>query len=328
MRGEITGGSERRVQFVYMLSRAAEYSPAFDGEVPEDFSAAAPCKLRKRFIDGTVKDCETFYCSNVSTKVESQAWTGFTIFRRAQDPDPWSAMANLEQGMTPDMEKAYSGFIAQRMMDEENQSGKVNKTLDYNAATGDMKKGMFDARAKEWAKYKSVDTTVVMAGEEKDKLLAQGHRPIPRKRVDTMKNMHKSHKSLTSSRSTRHALCLVETSRRWKRARFAVIRLPANLSHLVLASSASSLRWRLLSGVNDLQKSCNPKGTVSALKEANKTVELTLQNVDFKFTLPANHVDWTKDLAVVTFSDASFAGGTGYKSQQGRFCIILSMHRT
>ena len=124
------------------------YSPAFDGEVPEGFSAAAPCKVRKRFIDSTVKDCETFYCSDVATKVESQAWTGFAIIRRAQDPDPWSAMEFLEQGLSPDMEKAYNGFIAQRMVDEENQTRKLNKTLDYNAATGDMKKGMFDARAK------------------------------------------------------------------------------------------------------------------------------------------------------------------------------------
>ena len=129
------------------------YSPAFDGEVPEGFSAAAPCKVRKRFIDGNVKDCESFFCSNVATRVESQAWTVFTVFRRAQDPDPWSAMDSLEQGLSPDMEKAYNGFIAQRMVDEENQTGKLNKTLDYNAATGDMKKGMFDARAKECAKY-------------------------------------------------------------------------------------------------------------------------------------------------------------------------------
>ena len=47
---------------VHVEPRYAEYSPAFDGEVPEGFSAAAPCKVRKRFIDGTVKDCEAFYC--------------------------------------------------------------------------------------------------------------------------------------------------------------------------------------------------------------------------------------------------------------------------
>ena len=76
--------------------------------------------------------------------------------------------------------------------------------------------------------------------------------------------------------------------------------------------------------VNNMQKSCNPKGTVSALEEANKTMELALQNVDFKFTFPANHVGWTKDLAVVTFSGASFAGETGHKSQQGRLHYIVN----
>ena len=33
----------------------------------------------------------------------------------------------LEQGLSPDMEKAYNAFIAQRMVDEENQTGKVDK---------------------------------------------------------------------------------------------------------------------------------------------------------------------------------------------------------
>ena len=41
-------------------------------------------------------------------------------------------------------------------------------------------------------------------------------------------------------------------------------------------------------------------------------------------TFPANHLDWTKDLAVVTFSDASFAGEAGYKSQQGRLHYIVN----
>ena len=156
-------------------------------------------------------------------------------------------MANLEQGMTPDMEKAYNGFIAQRMMDEENQSRKVNKTLDYNAATGDMKKGMFDARAKEWAKYKSFDATVVITGEEKDKLLAQGHRPIPSKWVDTMKNMHESHKpDFEPIYKARLASC-----GNFEKVEKGEVRCDSLTSepesHLVLASSASSFRWRLLS---------------------------------------------------------------------------------
>ena len=52
-----------------------------------------------------------------------------------------------------------------------------------------------------------------------------------------------------------------------------------------LRSVVGSLAWIARYGrpdlayrVNDLQKSCNPKGTVSALKEANKTVaECSLQ---------------------------------------------------
>ena len=35
---------------VHVEPRYAEYSPAFDGDVPEGFSAAAPCKVRKRFV--------------------------------------------------------------------------------------------------------------------------------------------------------------------------------------------------------------------------------------------------------------------------------------
>ena len=69
--------------------------------------------------------------------------------------------------------------------------------------------------------------------------------------------------------------------------------------------------------MNELQKTCNPKGAVNAIRDANKTAESALQNVDFKMTFPANHLDWTKDLAVVTFSDACFAGEAGYKSKQG-----------
>ena len=129
------------------------------------------------------------------------------------------------------------------MVDEENQSEKV----DYNAATGDMKKGMFDARAKEWARYKSFDAAVVITGEEKDKLLAQGHRPIPSKWVDTMKNMHESHKpDFEPIYKARLVSCA-----HFEKVEKGEVRCDSPTSkpesHLVLASSASSLRWRLLS---------------------------------------------------------------------------------
>ena len=502
---------------VHVEPRYAEYSPAFDGEVPEGFSAVAPCKVRKRFTDGSVKDCETYFCSNVATRVESRPWTGFTVFRRAQDP--WEAMDILEKSSTSGAK--YGAFIAQRMTNEDSQEGKVARTLDFAQASDAVRAGMHGAREREWQKYKSFDATVVISGEEKQKLLAQGHRPIPSKWVDTVKNAHEAHKpDFEPVYKARLVSC-----GNFEKVEKGEVRCDSPTSepesHLVLASCASSLRWRLLSAditnayfqsepltrlllmsqprggltqydpeipedallmcrvpiygtkdagrgfylrmhgeiikagflpssvspamyykvneekkleallcthvddllfchdgqkgkkaiddllgrfsvgkieetsfrycgrrfaqdenfsvsvdvqentkglrpirvdegrrpsdtltsgeltslrsvvgslawiarygrpdlayrVNDLQKNCNPKGTVSALKEANKTVELALQNVDFKFTFPANHLDWTKDLAVVTFSDASFAGEAGYKSQQGRLHYLVN----
>jgi len=69
--------------------------------------------------------------------------------------------------------------------------------------------------------------------------------------------------------------------------------------------------------VNELQRLCNPKATVSDLRLANKAVELAHQNQDLKLVYKANWIDW-KDLAVVTYSDASFANELGFKSQQAR----------
>ena len=77
--------------------------------------------------------------------------------------------------------------------------------------------------------------------------------------------------------------------------------------------------------VNELQRACNPKGTVQSLKDANRVVELALQLIDFKLTFRSQWLDW-KDLVVVTFSDASFAGESGYKSQQGRIHYITDSH--
>jgi hypothetical protein len=44
---------------------------------------------------------------------------------------------------------------------------------------------------------------------------------------------------------------------------------------------------------------------------------------DFKITFKTDWIDWN-DLAVVTFSDASFASEAEYKSQQGRIHYITS----
>ena len=61
-------------------------------------------------------------------------------------------------------------------------------------------------------KYKSLDATVVVTGEEnKDKLLAQGHKSIPSKRGDTTKNMHENHQPDFVPMQLRHALWKLRT---------------------------------------------------------------------------------------------------------------------
>ena len=97
-----------------------------------------------------------------------------------------------------------------------------------------------------------------------------------------------------------------------------------------LRSVTGSLAWvaryrraDLAYKVNELQRLCNPKATVSDLRLANKAAELAHQNQDMKLVYKANWIDW-KDLAVVTYSDASFANEPGYKSQQGRIHYLTT----
>ena len=81
----------------------------------------------------------------------------------------------------------------------------------------------------------------------------------------------------------------------------------------VLSCRLSGLAYK----VNELQRLCKPKATVSDLRLANRVVELSHQNQNMKLVYKANWIDW-KDLAVVMYSDASFANEPGFKSQQGR----------
>ena len=97
-----------------------------------------------------------------------------------------------------------------------------------------------------------------------------------------------------------------------------------------LRSVTGSLAWvaryarpDLAYRVNCLQRSCNVKATVQDLKEANKVVDFALNGIDLKVTFRSGWVDWN-DLAIVTFSDASFANEEGFKSQQGRFHYLTS----
>ena len=60
--------------------------------------------------------------------------------------------------------------------------------------------------------------------------------------------------------------------------------------------------------VNERQRCCHSKSTVQSLKDANRVTDC---------------IDWN-DLAVVIFSDASFANEAEFKSQQGRIHYITS----
>ena len=77
--------------------------------------------------------------------------------------------------------------------------------------------------------------------------------------------------------------------------------------------------------MNELQRCCHSKSTVQSLKDANRVVELALQGSDFKIkiTFKTDWIDWN-DLAVVAFSDASFANEAELKSQQGSIHYITS----
>ena len=145
--------------------------------MPEGYLAGSACKVRKIFTDGSVKDCEVIGNGN---PVELEAWTGFTFFRRAQEP--FRAMA-LEAEAEEDFAK-FSAFAAQRVGPDAAaapQDGKVAKTLNINEVDEETRKGMLDARQKEWDKYRSFNAAVVVSGAEKARLLAEGHQVIPSK---------------------------------------------------------------------------------------------------------------------------------------------------
>ena len=93
-----------------------------------------------------------------------QAWTGFTSFKRAQDP--FLAMALLEAAAGEDFAK-FSAFAAQRVGPDAaaaTHEGKIAKTLNINDVNGKTRKGMLEARQKEWNKYRSFNATVVVSG--------------------------------------------------------------------------------------------------------------------------------------------------------------------
>ena len=65
---------------MHVEPRFHDFSPLHEGGMPEGFAASNACKVRKVFQDGSQKDCEVILGLGNQKEVESQAWTGFTIF--------------------------------------------------------------------------------------------------------------------------------------------------------------------------------------------------------------------------------------------------------
>ena len=169
---------------VHTEPRKREYNMMADGDLPEGFQDSGFATVRKTFRNGDVKTNETGKLSNVE---ETDAWTGFTVFRKAQDPFERARAMDLELDMEP-----LRSFIAQRIEEAENmvQSGKVAKTVDIRKVSPEVRQLMLEARTAEWDKYKSFNAAMPIWGAQLESLLSEGHRPLPSKWVETDKNEH------------------------------------------------------------------------------------------------------------------------------------------
>ena len=185
MMAELVDGDHWRISKdvairVHTEPRKREYNTMVDGELPEGFQDSGFATVRKIFRNGDVKTNETGKVSNVE---ETDAWTGFTVFRRAQDP--------FERARAMDLEPLRS-FIAQRIVEAEEtvQSGKVAKTVDIRKVSPEIRALMMEARTAEWEKYKSFNAAIPIWGQELQNLLDEGHKVIPSKWVETDKHEH------------------------------------------------------------------------------------------------------------------------------------------
>ena len=96
-----------------------------------------------------------------------------------------------------------------------------------------------------------------------------------------------------------------------------------------LRSTTGSLAWVVRQGRPDLayrvsRLQSSVKGaTVATLAEANRVVDLAHFHMnDVKLRFPPYHLNWDK-LAIMTITDASFAGEADHKSQQGRVHFVI-----
>ena len=152
-------------------------------------------------------------------------------------------MADLEAAIS--MDKSYEAFIAQWVNPAENQEGKVAKTLAYHEVAPEVQQRMDEARVKEWEKYKSFNAVVVAHKEEKQKLLEEGHEVVPSKWVETIKNIHEQDQP---GHVPVHKARLVSCGN-LERVEKGELRCDSPTSdpecHLLLASFASTMKWRV-----------------------------------------------------------------------------------
>ena len=244
MMAELVDGDHWRISRdvairVHTEPRKREYNTMVDGELPEGFQDSGFAKVRKIFRNGDVKTNETGKVSNVE---ETDAWTGFTVFRRAQDPFERARAMDLELDLEP-----LRSFIAQRIVEAEEtvQSGKVAKTVDIRKVSPEIRALMMEARAAEWEKYKSFNAAIPIWGKELQNLLDEGHKVIPSKWVETDKHEHlKGTPEYSPKMKARLVICgnFEDVSREDVRCDAPTADAE---SHCLLASWAASERLRL-----------------------------------------------------------------------------------
>ena len=223
---------------VHAEPRKSEYNTMIDGDLPDGFQDGF-ATVRKTLRNGNVKTNETGKLSNVE---ETDACTGFTVFRRAQDPFDRVRAMDLELDLEP-----LRSFIAQRIVEAEGavQSGKVAKTVDIRKASPEIRTLMVEARTAEWEKYKSFNAPIPMWGKELQNLLDEGHKVIPSKWVETDKHEHlKGTPEYSPKMRARLVICgnCEDVSREDVRCDAPTA---DDESHCLLASWAASERLRL-----------------------------------------------------------------------------------
>ena len=226
---------------MHVEPRFHDFSPLREGGMPEGFVASNACKVRKGFQDGSQKDCEVILGLGNRREVESQASTGFTIFRRAQDPNPYRAMADLEAAISVD--KSYEAFVAQRINFLRIKRERLPRLwrimrLGQKCKNEWMKQGQRNGRnsrlSMQW-----LSCTV-----KRNRRLDEGHEVVPSKSVETIKNIHQEQPGYVPVHKARLVSC-----GNFERVEKGELRCDSPTSdpecHLLLASFAVTMKWTL-----------------------------------------------------------------------------------